>query len=155
MAPSVSPRATITTNMPFANRPSLQPFATPLYSHSIVLSDGSALIFQRKFFQHARKNRLPDPSEICALDFKRHFRRSVICSVSATIGIDRSIFEVSNENSLAGPAKKDRQPYSDLPPDARYATRQAHYGADMRIGSYCCVGAGPGFEPVAVGLLAC
>jgi hypothetical protein len=62
--------------------------STPPHSHSIVLSDGSALISQRKFFQRARKNRLPDPSEICALDFKREFRRLGICSISATIGIN-------------------------------------------------------------------
>jgi hypothetical protein len=60
----------------------------PHYSHSIVLSDGSALISQRKFFQRTRKYRLPDPSEICALDFKREFRRLEICSISATIGIN-------------------------------------------------------------------
>jgi hypothetical protein len=35
------------------------------------------------------------PSEICALDFKRKFRRSVICPESATIDIDRSILEIS------------------------------------------------------------
>jgi hypothetical protein len=32
------------------------------------------------------KNRLQDPSEICALDFKEKLRRFKICSVSATIG---------------------------------------------------------------------
>ncbi|MET4291218.1 hypothetical protein ABIB06_002567 [Bradyrhizobium sp. LB8.2] len=37
-----------------------------------------------KFFLHAMKNRLPDPSEICALEFKGEFRRFKICSVSAT-----------------------------------------------------------------------
>jgi hypothetical protein len=58
------------------------------YSHSIVLRDGSALISQRKFFPRAMKSRLPDPSEICALDFKREFRRLGICSISATIGIN-------------------------------------------------------------------
>jgi hypothetical protein len=35
------------------------------------------------------KNRLADPSEICALEFKEEFRRSALCSVSATIGINR------------------------------------------------------------------
>jgi hypothetical protein len=33
-----------------------------------------------------------DPSKICALDFKHEFRPFAICSVSATIGNDRSIF---------------------------------------------------------------
>jgi hypothetical protein len=40
------------------------------------------------------KNRLPDPSEIFALEFKGEFRRFKISSVSATIGIDLSIFDV-------------------------------------------------------------
>jgi hypothetical protein len=40
------------------------------------------------------KNRLADPSEIYALDFKHEFRRSAIGSVSATIGVDRSIFDI-------------------------------------------------------------
>jgi hypothetical protein len=62
------------------------------YSHSIVFDHGNALNSQRKFFLYAMKNRLPDPSEICALDFKREFRRSAVCSVSETIYIDRSIF---------------------------------------------------------------
>jgi len=38
------------------------------------------------------KNRLSDPSEISALEFKGEFRRFRICSVSTTIGIDRLIF---------------------------------------------------------------
>src|SRR6185312_5419262 len=66
--------------------------STPPHSHSIVLSDGNALNFQRKFFLCMMKNRLPDPSEICALDFKHEFGRSAVCSVSATIDNDRSIF---------------------------------------------------------------
>jgi len=37
------------------------------------------------------KNRLPDPSEICALEFKGEFRRFGIGAVSATIGIDQLI----------------------------------------------------------------
>jgi hypothetical protein len=60
------------------------------YSHSIVLSYGNALNFHRKFFLHAVKDRLTDSSENCALDFKREFQRFKICSISATIGIDRS-----------------------------------------------------------------
>jgi predicted DNA-binding transcriptional regulator AlpA len=50
------------------------------------------LIRQIKFFRRSTKSRLAEPSEICALDFKHEFRRSAICSVSRTIGIDRSIF---------------------------------------------------------------
>lgn len=62
------------------------------HSHSIVITDGNALNSKRKFFLHATKNRLSDPSEISALDFKREFRRSGICSGSVTIEIDWSIF---------------------------------------------------------------
>jgi hypothetical protein len=62
------------------------------HSHSIILGHGNALIFQRKLFLRTMKNRLPDPSKICALDFKKEFRRSAICSVSQTIDIDWSIF---------------------------------------------------------------
>jgi hypothetical protein len=60
--------------------------------HSIALSDGSALIFQRKFSLRIVKNRLGDPSKIRALDFKQEFRRSVIWMTAATICVDRSIF---------------------------------------------------------------
>jgi hypothetical protein len=79
-------------------------------SHSIVLSDGSALIFQRKFFQYTTKNRLADPSEISALEFKGESRRFRSRSVSRTIGINRSIFfEVHGARCCAVSAKKDRQ----------------------------------------------
>jgi hypothetical protein len=60
-------------------------------AHSIVLSDDNALIY-RRIFRRAAKNRLPGPFEIRALDFKQEFRRSAVSSVSATIGIDWSIF---------------------------------------------------------------
>jgi hypothetical protein len=40
------------------------------------------------------KNRLRDPSKICALEFKEEFRRFGICSVSATIDDDRPISAV-------------------------------------------------------------
>jgi hypothetical protein len=55
------------------------------------LSHNIALIYQRKLLPRTTKNRLADPSEISALDFKGEFRRFRICSVSGTIGIDRSI----------------------------------------------------------------
>jgi hypothetical protein len=57
----------------------------------MVLSYRNALIQQRKSFLHTVENRLCDPSEICALEFKGEFRRFRVCSVSATIGIDQSI----------------------------------------------------------------
>jgi hypothetical protein len=52
------------------------------------------------------KNRLPDPSEICALEFKGEFRRFKICPVSATIDIDRPMFAISDENGHVGLANK-------------------------------------------------
>ncbi len=68
--------------------------------HSIVLTDGNALNSKRKFFLHATKNRLSDPSEISALDFKHEFRQFAICSVSQSIGDDRSIFFQLIENVI-------------------------------------------------------
>ena len=68
------------------------------HSHSIVLSHGNALNFQRKFFLCATKNRLTDPSEIRAFDFKHEFRRSAIYSVSDIIGIDRPILGIFRED---------------------------------------------------------
>jgi hypothetical protein len=43
------------------------------HSHSIIRSDDNLLISQCKSFLRTAKNRLTDPSEICALDFKRNF----------------------------------------------------------------------------------
>jgi hypothetical protein len=40
------------------------------HSHSIVLTYGNALMFQRKFFLRTAKNRLADPSENRALEFQ-------------------------------------------------------------------------------------
>jgi hypothetical protein len=68
---------------------SSSPRPQPPHSHSIILRHRNALIFRRKFFLGKDKDRLPDPSEICALDFKGKFRRFKICSVqrlSASIG---------------------------------------------------------------------
>jgi hypothetical protein len=64
------------------------------HSHSLVLKDDNTLIYQRKFFLRTTKNRPRDPSKTCALDFKGEFPRSVDCSVSATIGIDRVISRI-------------------------------------------------------------
>jgi hypothetical protein len=74
--------------------------------HSIIFSVGSALIFQRKFFSRTMKNRLPDPSKICALEFKREFRRFKVCSGSATIDNDRSIFHLINPAAHFAPARE-------------------------------------------------
>jgi hypothetical protein len=47
-----------------------------------------------------------DPSEICVLEFKGEFRRFGICSVSATIGTDRSNFKFCGESGIIGLAEK-------------------------------------------------
>jgi hypothetical protein len=52
------------------------------------------------------KNRLPDPSEICVFDFKREFQQFGICSVSATIGVDRPIFKIRGKNGVIGLPEK-------------------------------------------------
>jgi hypothetical protein len=57
---------------------------------------------QCNFFPLTPKNRPVDPSEIRALEFKGEFRRSAICSVSGTIGIDRSIFRHPQERGVIG-----------------------------------------------------
>jgi len=52
------------------------------------------------------KNRLADPSEICALDSKHEFRRPAICSVADTIGIDRPILGIFREDGVISSAQK-------------------------------------------------
>jgi hypothetical protein len=59
-----------------------------------------------QIFSAHLKNRLPDPSEICALDFKHEFRRFRICPVSATIGINWSIFYVVAATALSARLQK-------------------------------------------------
>jgi hypothetical protein len=46
------------------------------------------------------KNRLTDPSEIRALDFKDEFRQFAICPVSATIDVDWSILKISGKSGV-------------------------------------------------------
>jgi hypothetical protein len=61
----------------------------------------------RKIFPLTTKNRIPDPSEILALEFKGEFRRSAICSVSQTIDIGWSIFlGVLRKSGVSSPPKK-------------------------------------------------
>jgi hypothetical protein len=53
----------------------------------------------------------PDPSKIRAFDFKGKFGRGGICSVSETIGINRSIFVSPGREPNSDPlSKKDRRP---------------------------------------------
>jgi hypothetical protein len=58
------------------------------HSHSIVFGHCDALNFLREFLLRTLEHRVRDQSEIWALDSKQEFRRSAICSVSATIGIN-------------------------------------------------------------------
>ena len=86
----------------------------PPHSHSMVLSDDNALIYQCKFFRHTTKNRLADPSKIRALEFKSEFRRFRIRSVSRTIGIDWSNLEIFREDGIIGFIQKDRQQWRSV-----------------------------------------
>jgi hypothetical protein len=67
-------------------------------ANSIVLSDRNALNAKCKCFPHATRNRLRNPSEIFALEFKGEFRRFKICSVMPTIGTDRRFSGSSGAN---------------------------------------------------------
>jgi hypothetical protein len=81
------------------------PQSTPLHAHSIILSDRNALNSAHNFFLHTMKNRLPDPSEICALEFKENFGDSKFARfqrLSASIGRFSTFF------SCAFTIKKDR-----------------------------------------------
>jgi len=64
------------------------------------------LNFGRKFFLCLMKNRLADPSEIHAFDFKGEFRRSAICSLPVTIGIDRPILDIFREDGVISIAQE-------------------------------------------------
>jgi hypothetical protein len=75
------------------------------------------------------KNRLLDPSEICALDFKREFRRSAISSVSPTIGTNWSILVSSchcdrikpnRKNTVSPQQKRENQTFSTEGPESGF-----------------------------------
>ena len=102
----------------------------PPHSHSIILSYGNALIFRCNFFLRTSKNRLPDPSEICALDFKREFHRFGIRSVSATIGINWSIFYVVGCDSVVGSVVKKTVSTRRSPPTG---SSRHHFSRGPRI----------------------
>jgi hypothetical protein len=48
------------------------------------------------------KRRAPDPTELCASEFKAELRRFRMHSVSTTIGDDRSIFDLFGDNEAIG-----------------------------------------------------
>lgn len=82
----------------------------PPHSHSIVLSDDNALIYRRKFIRPIAKNRLPDPSKICAPDFKREFSQSATSSVSATIDLRLvNVRSLTQQTAIRRVAEKYRQ----------------------------------------------
>lgn len=97
------------------------------HSHSIVLGHGNALNFQRNFFQHTTKNRLADPSQISALEFKGEFRRFKIRSVSPTIGINRSILSKSAARAAVLLAPKKTVSRSNESPTCEFATTEVHH----------------------------
>jgi hypothetical protein len=57
------------------------------------------------------ENRIHDPSKICALEFKREFRRFGVWSVSATIDIDWPIFPlIDSQQPQNRPSRNYRTP---------------------------------------------
>src|SRR5258708_36019469 len=105
----------------------------PLYfSYAIPLQN------QRKdSLRHTTKNRLPNPSETCALEFKEEFRRSVMRSVSATIDVDCSILlKTFHEGSVASLAQKTvsdgEAPAARQSRDMDSPARSGAYAASLR-----------------------
>jgi hypothetical protein len=94
------------------------------------------LIEQRKFSADP-KNRLADPSENCALDFKHEFRRYAICSVPATIDIDRPIFDMCNPRTTIS-----------LAPE-QYRQRPTRV-ASPKMSASSCAGTWPNLPPGCV-----
>src|SRR5271154_4910635 len=81
------------------------------HSHSIIFGFRNTLMLRRKICRHTVEHRQANSSKIYTFDFAREFPRLEICSVSATIGISRSIFGFFGEKSVIGLAKKDRHPW--------------------------------------------
>ncbi len=109
-------RCKVTRELSAAGAETTSPFIaalsrfTPQYSpdsHSILQIHGNTLNQRRNSLRHTTKNRLPDPSETCAPEFKEEFRRSVMRSVSATTDVDCSILlKTFHEGSVASLAQK-------------------------------------------------
>jgi hypothetical protein len=77
------------------------------HSHSIILSDATALISNAIFFCARGRTVSPIRQKFALLIAKKNFTDSEICSVSATIANDRSIFvQRPPANRQAGAAKK-------------------------------------------------
>jgi hypothetical protein len=79
------------------------------HSHSILSTHRNALIYKRKFLLTV-KHRQNAPSEFLAFDFEAKFDRSAKFSVSRTIGIIGSIFEIYGNHNFVGLAKKTVSP---------------------------------------------
>src|SRR5258705_4981909 len=78
------------------------------------------------------KNRIPDPSEIFALEFKGEFRRSAICSVSQTIDIDWSIIlGVLRKSGVSSLPKKTVSDGEVRRPSVVCPSRRLRYGAPL------------------------
>lgn len=76
------------------------------HSHSIVLSHGNVLIYRCKFFCERQRTVSPIRQKIALLNFKENFRRFGVPLVSATIGVNRSIFAIPRKNRVIGLAEK-------------------------------------------------
>jgi len=83
------------------------PYGTLPHSHSMISCHRRALNYQRKSLLRTAKHRRPDPSEICALEFKGKFRRFGVCSISTTIEINRSILCVLRRDPCDRISKKN------------------------------------------------
>ena len=75
------------------------------------------------------KNRILDPSEIFALEFKEEFQRSAICSVSQTIDIDWSIFLGVLRKSGVSSMPKKTVSDGEVRPPVVWPSRRLRYGA--------------------------
>jgi hypothetical protein len=71
---------------------------SPPHSHSIVFEQSYRLEIPGQNSLACNQAPSPRSAEICALDFARQFPQFRICSVSATIGINRSIFDISRND---------------------------------------------------------
>src|SRR5882757_10399030 len=101
-------------------------------------------LLSRQIFPLTTKNRIPDPSEILALEFKGEFRRSAICSVSqmwpSRAGrdtahhsrIERRRFKRSQLGFRPVYGKRRRRPAARQSRDMDSPARSGAYAASLR-----------------------
>jgi hypothetical protein len=113
-----------TVGAPTVRRSSTYPSVShsiPPHSHSIILSDRNASNSECKFFPHMTKNRLADPSEICALEFKGEFAQFRNWLVSAS-----PLWNHKQPSIAAGVSSEKRHKRtSERPPKVDLRTRDS------------------------------